>query len=99
MVNERVGVKDCCKLRFQASTVGKLRGLGRELELTEEPGLGSRPFEGTERGTYGAGPTERLKAGVMAFGAGMVWLASTGRFGVTVWPKMEPKTPVSKLLP
>ena len=41
------------------------------------------------------GPCARLKTDANWLGPVMFCAASTGRFCVTVWPKSEPKTPMS----
>src|ERR1700722_3616551 len=86
------------RVRFQGSMVGNRLGSSRILTLSPL-GIGMRPLEGMDGKTKGAGPTARLKAAV--FGPLLVrfWLARTGRFWVTTWPKMEPNTPISKLRP
>jgi hypothetical protein len=99
MVSVRVGVSARWTLRFHASMVGKVSGSGRAFEETCEPGFGSRPLEGTVVGSAAAGPTASVNAAAVVVGWLICWLAKTGRFWVTVWPKMEPKTPVSKLRP
>src|ERR1035437_2981839 len=99
MVKLRVGVRERCTLRFQSSIVGKLSGLARALAVTAYPGLGSNPLEGTVRIVGALGPTFNVNALPVGVGEGIDWLPRTGRVWGTGWPKMEPKTPVSKLRP
>ena len=86
-------------LKFHASRVGRRRVLGRALGLTLKAGAGSNPSEGTVGNTLAAGPVARVNAEVTVVGALSDWFARTGRFCVTTWPKIDPKTPRSKLRP
>src|ERR1700733_9574068 len=87
-----------CRVRFHASMVGNRFGSSRIFTLSPL-GMGMSPFDGMAGKTKAAGPTARLKAAVLGPLLVRFWLARTGRFWVTTWPKMEPKTPMSKLLP
>src|ERR1700676_2231848 len=98
---------------FHASTVGATSLSGRMCGPTfcarqvpvdpaaQGPEKGSIPLEGITGNWFGVGPTVKLNAGVLLSLVGplMFWLASTGRFWVTVCPKSDPKTPMSKLRP
>src|SRR5450755_302198 len=74
------------------------------------PSMGKVPFEEMElrigEKSNAGGPTLRLKTALRLFDAfGLKLLswrfcrASTGRFWVTTWPKLEPNTPMSKPRP
>src|SRR5437868_6664143 len=94
-----VGVSARCTLKFQASIVGKWSGLLRAFGLTAYPCAGRRPLDGVVGNTYACGPWSKVNANPVVFGAVRLWFARTGRFCVTTWPKIDPKTPVSKLRP
>src|SRR6516162_2083207 len=89
---------------FQAAIAGNTWLVGRILGWTLpcEPPNGRIPLVGITGKTLAGGPTARLNAGSKLSDAlGLLvdaksdWLASTGRFCVTAWPKFEPNTPMS----
>src|SRR5215469_2004945 len=105
MVSEMLGDNDCCRLAFHASSVGSRKLSGLAFGLTLYPGAGRSPLEGgAGRQLFAAlqagGPLVRLNTvdrwPPVWFTA---WLARTGRFWVTTCPKIDPKTPRSKLRP
>ena len=61
--------------------------------------MGITPLDGTEGKTNAVGPAARLNAAVLAPLLVRFWLTRTGRFWVNICPKIDPKTPISKLRP
>src|ERR1700739_3269545 len=107
MVKDNVELSDCCRLTFQASSVGRRRSFGLVLTPTVAPGLGRSPLEGGAgkqlfAALHAGGPcvrVNRVDVAVLSLVPCGAWSARTGRFWVTTWPKIEPKIPRSKLRP
>ena len=60
---------------------------------------GNVPLDGTAGKTGAVGPVPRLKTLSKLFAGSRSWIARTGRFCVTVWPNVEPKTPYIVFVP
>ena len=90
----------CCTVRFQASLVGNRSFLGSP-ETVTPLGSSGRPFgprgwlSRMVAGSSDDGPWARLNTESKLRDGCSDWIASTGRFWVTLWPKTEPKTPVA----
>src|SRR5438270_3326695 len=91
---EMSDVSSRCTVTLYASTAGGCCEAGRTRAPTEF-GSGRSPFDGTAGNVAGDGPSLRLKTASKFCGAFKLWLDNTGRFWVTVWPKIDPNTPRS----